>query len=99
MCVLGLRFWLPPGIPGWGVGVCVFVCALCLYPTNPGWVVRCGCACLGSGCGCAPLFLAELLGCVFGCACSTRTPPILAGVCGVGVCPPTRVWLPPAVPG
>ena len=47
-------------------GVCVFVCALRLYPATPGWGVRCGCVCLGS---------------VFVCA-----PPLLAGVCGVGVC-------------
>ena len=28
VCVLGLRFWLPPASPGWGVAVCVFVCPL-----------------------------------------------------------------------
>ena len=52
-------------------GVCVLVCALRLYPATPGWGVRCGCVCLGSGFGCAP--------------------PLLAGVCGVGVCVWARV--------
>ena len=116
------------------LGVCVFVYALLLYPANPGWGVRCGCVWLGSGFGCAPPFLAVVLGCVcvcvrtalvpheswLGCAVrlcvlglgfrlrpatpgwgvgvcvclcarSSRTPPLLAGVCGVGVCPWARV--------
>ena len=44
--------------------VFVFVCALRLYPATPGWGVRRGCACLGSGSGCAPPFLGGVLGCV-----------------------------------
>ena len=28
VCVLGLGFWLRPATPGWGVGVCVCLCAL-----------------------------------------------------------------------
>ena len=95
----------------------------------PGWGVRFGGVCFGSGLGCAPPLLAGLLGplfacvaaplaprhswlgcavrvCVLGlgfrlcpatpglgvgacvclCACSACTPPLLAGVCGVGVC-------------
>ena len=82
-------------------GGCVFVCPLRLYPATPGWGVRCGCVCLGSGFGCAPPLLAGVLGCVrvrvpaplvarhswVGCAArSACTPPLLAGVCGVGVC-------------
>ena len=47
--------------------VCVFVCALCLYPATPGRDVRCGCVCLCSGFGCAPPLLAGALGCV--CVC------------------------------
>ena len=47
-------------------GLCVFVCALRLYPATPGWGVLRGCVCLGSGFSCAP--------------------PLLAGLCGVGVC-------------
>ena len=115
-------------------GVCVFLCALRLYPATPGWGVRRGCLCLGSGFGCAPPLLAGVLGCVrvrvraplvprhsclecavwvcvlglrfrlrpatpgwgvgvcvCSCACSACTPPLLAGVCGVGVCAWARV--------
>ena len=45
-------------------GVCVFVCALRLYPATPGWGVRRGCVCFCSGFGCAPPLLAGVLGCV-----------------------------------
>ena len=112
----------------------MFVCALRLYPATPGWGVRCGCVCLGSGFGCAPPLLAGVLGCVcvcvrtplvpcdswlgcavwvrvlglgvrlrpatpgwgFGvcvclCARSACTPPLLAGMCVVGVCAWARV--------
>ena len=55
-------------------GVCVLVCALRLYPATPGWGVRCGCVCLGSGFGCAPPLLAGVLGCVFVCV---RAPLVL----------------------
>ena len=115
-------------------GVCVLVCVLLLYPASPGWGVRLGCVCLGSGFGCAPPLLAGLLGCVcarvraplapchswlgcavwvcvFGlgfrlrpatpgwgvglCVClcgrSAGTPPLLAGVRGVGGCVWARV--------
>ena len=65
-------------------GPCVFVCALRLYLATPGWGVRRWCVCLGSGFGCAPPFLAGVLGCA--CARSACTPPLVAGVCGVGVC-------------
>ena len=40
---------------------------------------------LGSGFGCAPLFLAGVLGRVCWCARSACTPPVPAGVCGVWV--------------
>ena len=43
-------------------GVCVVVWALPLYPATPGWAVRCGCGCLGSGSGCAPPLLAGVWG-------------------------------------
>ena len=112
---------------GWGV--CVFVCALRLYPVTPGWGVRLGCVCLGWGVGCAPPLLTRVLGCVcvfvrallvprhswLGCvawlcvlglgfrlrpatpgwavgvcvclcARSACTPPLLARLCGMGVC-------------
>ena len=123
-------------------GVCVLVCLFCLYPATPGWGVRRGCVCLGSGFGCIPPFLAGDLGCVcacvgaplaprhswLGCAvwvCVLRlgfrlhpatpgwgvgvcvclcarpacTPPLMARVCGVGVCVWARFWLRPATPG
>ena len=138
---LGPWLRLRPATPGGGVGVCV--CTLSLYPAPPGWAVRRGCVCLGSGLGCAPPLLAGVLGCVcvllgallvlrhsslacaawvcvlgfgFGlrpatpglgvrvCVClyarSACTPPLLAGVCGVGVCAwawdlaaPRHYWL------
>ena len=131
VCVLGLGFRLRPATPGWGVrvcvclcahsactppllagvcgvgacawarvlaaprhswlgcwAVCVFACALRSYPATPGWSVRCGCVCLGSGFSCAPPLLAGVLGCVCACVRSACTLPLLVGVCGVGVC----VW-------
>ena len=86
MCALGFGFRLCPANPGWDAGAWVFLCALRLYPANPGWGVRCGRVCLGSGFVCPPLFLAGVLGCVDWRAQSACTPPILAWVCGVGVC-------------
>ena len=112
----------------------MFVCALGLYPSTPGWGVRCGCVCWVSGFRCAQALLAGVLGCVcvcvrallvpcycwlghalwvcvlglgsqlrsatrgWGvevcvclCARSACTPPLLAVVCGVGVCACTQV--------
>ena len=95
VCVLGLGFRLRPATPGWGVGVLyVLVCALWLYPATPGWGVRCGCVCLGSGCGCAAPLLAGVSGCACWCARSACSPPLLAGVCGVGVCAWAQVSAP-----
>ena len=65
--------------------------ALLLYPATPGWGVRCGHVCLGSGFGFARPFLARVLGCACLCARSACTPPLLAGVCGEGVCAWARV--------
>ena len=72
-------------------GLCVLVCPLRLYPASPGWGVRCGCVCSGSGFGCAPPFLAEVLGFVCLCAHPACSPPLLAGLCGVGVCASARI--------
>ena len=47
--------------------MCVFACALRLYPARPGWGVRCGRVCLGSGFGCALPLLAWVC-CVAVCA-------------------------------
>ena len=54
--------------------VCVFRCALLLYPATPGWGVRV-CVCL--------------------CARRSCIPPLLAGLCGVGVCALTLVLAAP----
>ena len=67
-------------------GVCVFVCALRLYPATPGSGVRCGCGYLGSGSGCAPPLLAQVWVCV---CVSTRAPPVPCHSwlgCAVWVC-------------
>ena len=79
-------------------GLCVFVCALRLYPAIPGWSVLLECVCLGSGFGFAPPLLAGVLGCACLCARSACTPPLLAGVCGVGVCASARVSAAPRHP-
>ena len=71
--------------PGcWGLGV--FVCALRLYPATPGWGVRCGCVCLGSGFGCAPPLLAGVLGCVCACLRAPLVPRHSWLECAVWVC-------------
>ena len=67
-------------------GVCVFVCALLLYPASPGSGVRCGCVCLGSGFGCARPHLAGVLGCVCLCARSLLVPRHSWQGCAVCVC-------------
>ena len=85
-CVFGLGLWLLPATPGLGVGVCVFVCALCLYPATPGWDVRCGCVCLGSGFGCAPPLLAGVLGFVCACVRAPLVPRHSWLGCAVWVC-------------
>ena len=81
-------------------GLCVFVCALLLYPTTPGGGVQPGCVCFGSGFGCALPLLAGTLGSV--CVC-VRAPPVPRHSwlgCAVWVCVP---WLGsrlrPATPG
>ena len=56
------------------LGLCVFVCSLRLYPATPGWGVRCGCVCWGSGFGCAPQLLAGVLGSVSACVRAPLVP-------------------------
>ena len=72
-------------LPGFWA-VCGPVCALCLYAAYPGSGVRCGCVCLGSGFGCAPL---SWLGC-WGSVCACVRPPLVPRHswlgCAVGVC-------------
>ena len=48
VCVFWFR-WASPRHPGWGVVVCVYVCALCLYPASPGCCLWCLCLGLGFG--------------------------------------------------
>ena len=81
-------------------GACVFVCALDLYPANPGWGARCGCVFLGSGFGYAPSLLAGVSGCV----CVRVRPPLVTRHswpgCAVRVCVlGLRFRLRPATPG
>ena len=85
---LGSGFRCAPPLLAWVLGcVCVFVCLLRLYPATPGWGVRCGCVCLGSGFRLRPATAGWGVGvCACLCALSACTPPLLAGVCGVGVC-------------
>ena len=49
---------------GYAVWLCVFWLGFRLRPATPGWGVRCGCVCSGSGFSCAPPLLAGVLGCV-----------------------------------
>ena len=86
VCAFGLGLRLRPASSGWGVVVCVFVCVLPLYSATAGWGVRRWCLCWGSGFGCAPPFLAGVLGCV--CA-GVGAPPVPCHSwpgCAVWVC-------------
>ena len=81
-------------------GVCVLVCALRFYPATPGWDVRRGCLCLGSGFSCALQLVAWVMGCVCACVPSPLVPrhswlgcAVWVWVFGLGFC------LRPAFPG
>ena len=67
-------------------GVCVLVCVPPLYPASPGWVVRCGCVCLGSGFGCTLPLLAGVLGCVCAGVCAPPVPRLSWLGCAAWVC-------------
>ena len=84
VCCVGVCAWArvsaAPRLSWLGCwGVCVLVCALRLYPATPGWGVRCGYVCLGSGFGCAPPLLAGVLGCVCACVRAPLVPPSIGG--------------------
>ena len=66
--------------------MCVLVWALRLNPATPGWGVRRGCVCLGSGVGCAPPLLTGVLGCVCGRVRAPLVPRQSWLGCAVWVC-------------
>ena len=83
-------------------GVCVFLRVLRLCPATPGWNVRCGRACVGSGFGCAPPLLAGVLRSVCVCVRTQFVPPnswlgCAVWVCmlwaGYQLCPPLLAWV------
>ena len=78
----------------------VFLGAPRLYPATPGWGVRNGCVCLDSGLGCAPPLLAGVLGCVCVCWRAPLVPRHSWLRCGVWVCVlGLSIRLRPATPG
>ena len=91
VCVFGPGFRLHPATPGWAVGLCVcwfgrstcshswLGCAVWVRVFGLGFRLRAATPCWGVGV------------CVCWCAYSSCTPPLLAGVCGLGVCAWTRV--------
>ena len=87
VCVFGLGCPAAPRHSWLGCwGVCVFVCALRLYPATPGWGVRCRCVWLGSGFGCAPPLLAGVFWCVCVCVRAPLVPRHSWLGCVVWVC-------------
>ena len=101
VCAFGLEFRLRPANPGWDVDICVFVRALRLHLSIPGWGRLCVCSSTGfhffptavagmcapgMGYDCTLPILAAVLGCVCLCASSACTPQVLAGVGGLCVC-------------
>ena len=65
--------------------MCVFACALCLYPASPGWGLQCVCMCLVSAFRCAPPFVAGVFGCLFLCVRAAPIQPIMLGGLGARV--------------
>ena len=84
MCVLEFGFRLRPAIPGWGVGVCLFVCALCLFPANPGWGTWC--ICVGWGFGFQPAKSGWAVGGVCVCVRAPTVSPFSWVGCAVWLC-------------
>ena len=81
-------------------GVCVFVCALRLYPATPCWSMQSGCVCCGSGFGCAPPLVAGVLGCLCVCLRAPLVPRQSCLGCAVWVCVlGLGFWLRPGTPG
>ena len=105
LCGVGVCVWAPTSAAprhscqgGWPS--CVFVCALGLCPATPGWGLRCGSVCLGSGFVCAPPLLAGVLECVCVCVRGPLVPRhswLGCAVWGVVLQLGSRLW--PATPG
>ena len=99
-CVLGVGFWLRSATPGWGVGGCVFVCALRLYPPLLAGVSGVG-VCAWARVSAAPRH--SWLGC-WGSVCVCVRAPLVPRHswlgCAVWVCViALGFWLRPATPG
>ena len=90
--VVGLGFRLRSATPGWGVGVCVCFGPVPLVPYHS-WLGCAAWACvLGLGFQLRPATPSwGVRVCVCLCVRSACTPPLLAWVCGVGVCAWARV--------
>ena len=100
MGVFGLGFGLRPATPGWGVGVCVCVCGRAPLVPRHSWL---GCAVWVRVLGLSVRLRPARPGWGVGlCLClwaqSACTPPLLAGVCRVGVCLGLGSRLRPASP-
>ena len=81
------RVWAAPRHSWLGCwGLCLLLWPLRLYPATPGWGVRCGCVCLGSGFGCTPPLLAGVLGPVCVCVRAPLVPRHSWPGCAVWVC-------------
>ena len=71
---------------GCAVWACVFGLGFRLRTATPGWAVRCGCVCSGSGFGCAPPLLAGVCGVWVGCCLRpVRVPWLWQAACLSGV--------------
>ena len=94
---LGSGFGCAPPLPAGCLGLYVLVCALRLVPRHS-WLGRAVRVCvLGLGFQLRPATPSwGVWVCVCLCACSACTPPLLAGMCGVGECASARTWLRPA---
>ena len=78
---------------GCAVWVCVFGLGFRLRPTSPGWGLRCGCVCSGSGFGCAPQLLAWVCGVWVGCCLAPVRVPCFVACCALSL----GLWHPAAV--
>ena len=78
---------------GCAVWLCVFGLGFRLRPATPGWAVRCGRVCSGSGFGCAPPLLAGVCGVWVGCGLAPVRVPWFVACCACS----SALWHPAAV--